>query len=101
MCENPAVVCHLMPCVFEMDGSLRAEQQGALEPGHGGCGVGRAGEVDERDRPRAAAVTAIPAAQQSQPRVPGAAVTTILSCFAHTRTPVYLCVLLDNSPLQV
>lgn len=92
MCENPAVVCHLMPCVFEMDGALRAEQQGALESCHGAGRVRRASEVDERDGARVAAVAAVAAAQQPQPREPGAAVTTILSCCAHTRTPVLICV---------
>lgn len=71
MCENPAVVCHLMPCVFEMDGSLGAEEQRSLQAGQRGGGVGRTSEVDEGHRARAAAVAA---GQQAQPREPRAAV---------------------------
>lgn len=55
MCEYPAVVCQLMPREFEVDGALWAEEQGALQAGQGGARVARGYEVDERDRPRAAA----------------------------------------------
>lgn len=71
MCENPAVVCHLMPRVFEVDGPLRAEKQRALEASHGrGC-IRRVSEVDEGHRAGTCATVA--SAQQSKPREPRAA----------------------------
>lgn len=72
MRENPAVVRHLVPGVFEMDGALRAEEQGALQARQGGARVRGAGEVYEGDGSRRAARAA---RQQPQPREPGAAAT--------------------------
>lgn len=95
MCENPAVVCHLMPCVIEVDGRLRAEKQRALETSHCGAGVGGGREVDEGHRPAAAAVPT--AGQQPQPSESRAAVITTLT-FAHTRTPVSNIVYLIGYP---
>lgn len=58
-----------MPCVFEMDGALGAEEERPLQAGHGSAGVGGASEVDEGHRARAAAVAA---GQESQARETGA-----------------------------
>lgn len=91
MCENPAVVCHLMPGVFEMDGTLRAEQQGTLQAGEGRGGVRRTGEVHEGHRASAAPAAAT---QHPQPSEARTAVPRLPRC-AHTRTdtnpsvPVY------------
>lgn len=72
MCENPAVVCHLMPRVFEVDGAFRAKKQRALEASHGRSRVRWISEVDEGHWAGAPASAA--AAQQSEPREPRAAV---------------------------
>lgn len=81
MCEYPAVVCQLMPRVLEVDGALRAQEEGPLQAGQGGRGVARGHEVHEGDRARAAA-----ARQQAQSREARAAVTITLR-YARTRTP--------------
>lgn len=87
MCENPAVVCQLMPGVFQMDGAFRAEQQGALQPRHCVAGVDRASEVHERDRRCAARVAA---GHHAQARVPRAAICIIITFVPALVPPVFL-----------
>lgn len=82
MCEYPAVVCQLMPRIFEVDGALWAQEKSALQAGHGRRSVARGMEVHERNRARTAA-----AGQQAQSRETRAAVTITLR-YARTRTSI-------------
>ncbi|CAH0683161.1 unnamed protein product [Spodoptera exigua] len=89
MCENPAVVSHLMPRKFEVDGAFRAEKQRALQASQRGGRVRWVSEVDESHRARAAAAAAA-ATQQSQASEPRAAVPSY--SIVPTRTPLMTCV---------